>query len=118
MTSTPFTLVVCAGWTPPDTSVFDALRTMVRESSGGMLVSTPCLLGPDGCPDGCQAHRGQGAVAMLQPCRGAPPPGGPPRGGGGSGAGGGLGGPPPPAAPRPPRAGPPRAVDRAQRSAR
>ncbi|WP_264045477.1 hypothetical protein [Mycolicibacterium rhodesiae] len=76
---TPFTLVVCAGCTAPDTSVFDALRTMVRDSSGGMLVSTPCLLGPDGCPDGCQAHRDEGAVAMLQPCRADRSPIGPAR---------------------------------------
>ncbi|MEZ0359201.1 hypothetical protein [Mycobacterium sp. SA01] len=79
MTSTPFTVVVCAGCAPPDASVIDALRTMVRESSGGMLVSTPCLLGPDGCPDGCQAHRGDGAVAMLQPCRADRTPVGPAR---------------------------------------
>lgn len=75
MTSTPFTVVVCADCAPPDTSVIDALRTMVRESSGGMLVSTPCLLGPDGC----QAHRGDGAVAMLQPCRADRTPVGPAR---------------------------------------
>lgn len=59
----PFTVVVCAGCGAADTSVLDALGAVVRDSAGGMLVSTPCLLGPH-----CQVRRGGGAVVMLQPC--------------------------------------------------
>ena len=70
--STPFTAVVCTGCEQADTSVLDALRTVVRDCPGGMLVSTPCLLGPN-----CHTRQGGGVVVMVQPCRADRSPVGP-----------------------------------------
>jgi len=70
--STPFTVVVCAGCGGADTSVLDELRAVVRDSPGGMLVSTPCLLGSH-CPN----HSDGAVVVMLQPCRADRSPVGP-----------------------------------------
>ena len=60
----PFTVVVCTGCGAAEMAVLEALRAVVRRCRHGILVSAPCLLGPQVC----QTRHGQGAVVMLQPC--------------------------------------------------